>query len=202
MLLVLGLASNIASAGMTLYNASLDIGSWPWFFKIPRWQIAAGLSAVAFGLTYLFVVATNFLNNLEAFVTIMVVVATPWMVIIGIHYLLEKGQYAPDDLHAFAIPGARGRYWYTAGANPRAIIAWLIGVVLGLMFSTTSLLTGVLESSVNGVDLSWLMAALGGGVAYLVLTLGFAPRHATTGVLELAVDQGPSVSVDEVSPLP
>jgi len=42
--------------------------------------------------------------------------------------------------------------------------------VLGLLFSTTSLFTGALESSVQGVDLSWLMAALGGGVAYLVLS--------------------------------
>jgi purine-cytosine permease-like protein len=199
MLLVLGLASNIASAGMTLYNASLDIGSWPFFFKIARWQIALGLSAVAFGLTYLFVVATSFVANLEAFVTIMVVVATPWMVIIGIHYLLEKGQYAADDLHAFAVPGARGRYWYTAGVNPRAVIAWLCGVGLGLLFSTTSLLTGALESSVDGVDLSWLMAALGGGVVYLVLTLGFAPRPAPVGMLDLAVDQGPSVGIDEAS---
>ena len=108
LLLVLGLASNVASAGMTLYNASLDIGSWPFFYKVPRWQIATGLIAVAFGLTYAFVVASNFTSNLEAFVTIMVVIATPWMVIVGIHYLLNKGRYAPPDLHAFAMPGARG----------------------------------------------------------------------------------------------
>ena len=43
MLLVLGLGSNIASAGMSLYNAALDIGSWPFFFRMKRWHIATGL---------------------------------------------------------------------------------------------------------------------------------------------------------------
>ena len=174
MLLVLGLASNIASAGMSLYNAALDIGSWPFFYRVKRWQIAVGLSAIAFGLTYLLVVATNFLTNLEPFVTIMVVTATPWMVFVGIHYVMNRGQYAPGDLHAFAMPGMKGRYWYWKGVNVRALIAWGVGVALGLMFSTTSLFTGPLESSVQGVDLSWLMAGVGGGLVYLLLMTVFA----------------------------
>ena len=75
---------------MSLYNAALDIGSWPFFYRIKRWQTAIGLSVIVFGLTYLLVVATNFLANLEAFVTIMVVTATPWMVIVGIDFLQKE----------------------------------------------------------------------------------------------------------------
>jgi purine-cytosine permease-like protein len=178
MLLILGLASNIASAAMSLYNAALDIGAWPLLYRVKRWHIAVGLSVVVLGLTYLFVVGTNFITNLESFVTIMIVTATPWMVIVGIHYLLNKGQYAPLDLHAFAIPGARGRYWYRGGINPVAFVAWACGVALGLMFSTTTLFTGPLENAVQGVDLSWLMAGLGGGVVYLIGTLTMAGRPA------------------------
>jgi purine-cytosine permease-like protein len=168
-LIVLGLGSNIASAGMSLYNASLDIGSWPLFFRVKRWVTAVGLSAIVFGLTYIFVVATNFLTNVESFVTIMIVTATPWMVIVGIDFLRRRGRYSPIELHTFAIPGDRGRYWYSHGLQPIAIVSWAVGVGLGLLFSTTSLFTGALESSVQGVDLSWLMAALGGGLVYLVL---------------------------------
>jgi len=171
MLLVLGLASNIQSAAMSVYNAALDVGSWPFFLRFQRWHIAVALSALALGLTYLLVVASNFITNVESFVTIMVVSATPWLVIVGIHYLMNKGEYSPTDLHAFAIPGARGRYWYTGGLNPAAAIAWLVGAGFGLLFSTTTLFTGPLESSVKGVDLSWLMAALGGGLVYVVLTM-------------------------------
>ena len=170
MLLVLGLASNIASAAMSIYNAALDIGSWPFFYRVARWQITMGLSAIAFGLTYLFVVATDFLSNLEAFVTLMVVAATPWIVITGIEHIRCRGRYNNVDLHAFAIPNARGRYWYTAGLNPAAVLGWACGVGVGLLFSTTSLFTGPLESSVKGIDLSWLTAALAGGLVYLIAT--------------------------------
>src|SRR3984893_13567442 len=157
MLLILGLASNIASAAMSLYNAALDIGAWPLLYRVKRWHIAVGLSAVVLGLTYLFVVATNFVTNLESFVTIMVVTATPWMVIVGIHYLMNRGDYSPVDLHAFAMPGARGRYWYSNGLNARALFAWACGVTFGLMFSATTLFMGPLVNSVKGVDLSWLV---------------------------------------------
>jgi purine-cytosine permease-like protein len=191
MLLILGLASNIASAAMSLYNAALDAGAWPILFRVKRWHIAVGLSAIVLGLTYLLVVATNFITNLESFVTIMIVTATPWMVITGIHYLLNRGQYAPLDLHAFAIPGARGRYWYRGGINPVAFVAWACGVALGLMFSTTTLFTGPLESSVQGVDLSWLMAGVGGGLVYLVGTLATSARQAPAepGLADLAAQE-------------
>jgi purine-cytosine permease-like protein len=191
MLLILGLGSNIASAAMSLYNAALDAGAWPILFRVKRWHIAVGLSAVVLGLSYLLVVATNFITNLESFVTIMIVTATPWMVIIGIHYLLNKGKYAPLDLHAFAIPGTRGRYWYRSGINPVAFFAWACGVALGLMFSTTTLFTGPLESSVSGVDLSWLMAGVGGGVVYLIGTLATSAGRAAAepGLADLAAQE-------------
>jgi purine-cytosine permease-like protein len=175
LLLVPGLASNTASAAMALYNATLDISAWPFFFRFKRWAITSGFAVVLLGLTYLFVLATNFLTNLEAFVTIMIVTATPWMVIVGIEFTLSRNDLAPIDLHAFAIPGMRGKYWYSHGVNPRAFVAWACGVGLGLLFSTTSLFTGPLESSVNGVDISWLVAGIAGGVIYLALRYAFRP---------------------------
>lgn len=169
LLLVPGLSSNIASAAMSLYNATLDIGAWPFFYKFKRYAITAAFGLVLFGLTYLFVVATDFLTNLEAFVTIMIVTATPWMVIIGIEFLLSRNDIAPVDLHAFAIPGMHGKYWFSNGVNPRAMVAWICGAGVGLLFSTNSLFTGPLENSVNGVDISWLVAGIVGGLVYLAL---------------------------------
>lgn len=180
LLLVPGLASNIASAAMSLYNATLDIGAWPFFYRFKRYAITAAFGVVLFGLTYLFVAATNFLTNLEAFVTIMIVTATPWMVIIGIEFVLSRNDIAPVDLHAFAIPGMHGKYWFSNGINPRAVAAWLCGAGVGLLFSTNSLFTGPLESSVNGVDISWLVAAVVGGLVYLTL------RYSLRGAASLA----------------
>jgi purine-cytosine permease-like protein len=191
LLLVAGLASNIASASMSLYNAALDISSWPLFLRFKRWHIAAVFGAVLFGLTYAFVIASNFLSNLEAFVTIMIVTATPWMVIVGCEFFLGRQDLAPMDLHAFAIPGARGKYWYSNGVNGRAVVAWACGVAAGLMFSTTSLFTGPLESSVKYVDISWLVAGLVGGTVYLALRAALryanAPAPLSVAIGELDV---------------
>jgi purine-cytosine permease-like protein len=195
LLIVPGLASNIASAAMSLYNATLDIGSWPFFFRFKRWVITAAFGVVLLGLTYLFVVATNFLNNLEAFVTIMIVTATPWMVIVGIEFLLSRHELAPVDLHAFAIPGMRGKYWFTNGVNIRACVAWACGAGLGLLFSTNSLFTGPLESSVNGVDISWLVAGVAGGLIYLALRYYFRPVTEAAAIPGIGLAE-PVVSAD------
>jgi purine-cytosine permease-like protein len=187
MLVVLGLVINIECCGMSVYNAALDIGAWPLFFRFRRWVIASGLSVLVFALTYLLVIVVNVLASIQAFVTIMVVTATPWMVIVGLGNLLNRGNYVTRDLHSFAIPGFRGRYWYWKGVNVRAVIAWACGVALGCMFSTTSLFTGPLESSVDGVDLSWLVAGVVGALVFLALrhvgrAAADAPALAETGV--------------------
>lgn len=197
LLIIPGLGSNVASAAMTLYNAALDISSWPAFLKLQRWHIAAGFGLVLFGLTYVFVVATNFLSNLEAFVTIMIVTATPWMVIVGVEFARSR-RIHPVDLHAFAIPGAKGRYWFRNGFNIRAIVAWACGVAAGLMFSTTSLFTGPAESIVSGVDISWLVAAAVGGGVYLALRALPSPVAAPTTPFDAATDTAEVVAGEPI----
>ncbi len=186
---ILGIFSGcyLASAAMSLYNATLDISAWPFFYRFKRWAITTGFAVILLGLTYLFVLATNFLTNLEAFVTIMIVTATPWMVIVGIEFTLSGKDLAPIDLHAFAIPGMRGKYWYTNGVNPRAFVAWACGAGAGLLFSTNSLFAGPLESSVSGVDISWLVAAIVGGVVYLALRYFFRQVTEAAAIPEIGL---------------
>jgi cytosine/uracil/thiamine/allantoin permease len=94
---------------------------------------------------------------------------------VGIEFLISRHELAPVDLHAFAIPGMRGKYWFNGGVNPRAFVAWACGAGLGLLFSTNSLFTGPLESAVSGVDISWLIAGVAGGLIYLALRYSFPP---------------------------
>jgi purine-cytosine permease-like protein/nucleotide-binding universal stress UspA family protein len=185
--LVLGFASNIASSTMVLYNSALDIGSWPYFFRIKRWITAVVMSVIVMGLTYLLVVVVNVISSIDAFVTIMVVTATPWMVMVGLNYWFNHGQYDEHDLHAYAMPGYRGTYWFQGGLDLRAMVSWVAGVVMGLMFSTTSFFTGPLESSVKGVDLSWLVAGVVGGGLYALLRLTQAPAGMPTPATATAI---------------
>ena len=63
------------------------------------------------------------------------------------------------------------------------------------MLSTTSLFTGALESSVDGVALSWLVAGVVGGIVFLALrnlggTAGNAPALAEAGVTGTTAGSG------------
>ena len=86
-----------------------------------------------------------------------------------IGYLRCHGRFLPHHLQAFADPSQRGVYWYKNGFSVRAVIAWVAGVVVGLMFTNTSLLVGPLATSANGVDLSFISAAVIGGTLYLLI---------------------------------
>jgi purine-cytosine permease-like protein len=93
------------------------------------------------------------------------------MLINIIGYLRCGGRFRPRDLQAFADPTNRGVYWFHGGLNIQAVSSWLIGVVVGLLFTNSSLLTGPLADSADGVDLSFISAAAVAGVCYLLAGL-------------------------------
>jgi cytosine/uracil/thiamine/allantoin permease len=93
---------------------------------------------------------------------------------------------SPDDLHAFAIKGARGPYWFTGGVNFRAVTALVVGAVVGLMFSENAIFTGPLASALSGVDLSFISAGITGGVLYLIFLRLFPEKGVLGGELPAA----------------
>jgi cytosine/uracil/thiamine/allantoin permease len=89
---------------------------------------------------------------------------------------MRGGRYVPQDLHAFASPSHRGVYWFTGGINYRAFAAWVAATGVGLLFASTSIITGPLTDHVSGIDLSFMSSAIVGGVVYYVLVKVF-PEH-------------------------
>ena len=74
-------------------------------------------------------------------------------------------------------PGAPGVYWYTAGVNFRAYVAWLIGVVLVVHGVANALNPGSLnQASTDIYNMGFILSSLGGGVSYYVICLIWAPR--------------------------
>jgi len=80
------------------------------------------------------------------------------------------------DLQAFAGNAERGVYWFTGGFNIRAFVAWGAAVAVGMMFTSTSIITGPLTPHISGIDLSFTSAAVVGGVLYYALVKLF-PEH-------------------------
>jgi purine-cytosine permease-like protein len=171
-----GLA-NIESAAMSVYNAALDVHAAFWY--LTRAQLTFVMSAIGLAVAYIALIAFNAINSIEAFATLMLVTCTPWMVIMAVGHIMRRGYYVPMDLQAFADRAKKGVYWFTGGFNIRGFIAWAAAVTVGMLFSSTSIITGPLTSHVSGIDLSFTSAAVVGGVLYYALVKIF-PEHGVT----------------------
>jgi len=173
-LLLYGFLGNAVNGGPGVYNSALDLQAL--FFRIPRQILVLVIGVAVFVVAIVGTVIIDAIDTLDALVVIMIVVVSPWAVITMVGMWLRKGKVSADDLHAFAIPGGRGPYWFTGGVNYRAVGALVAGIVVGLSFSSNGLFTGPLASSAGGVDLSFISAGVTGGVLYYVLERIF-PEH-------------------------
>jgi purine-cytosine permease-like protein len=168
-----GLA-NIESAAMCVYNAALDLQAV--FWRLTRAQLTFVMSAIGLAAAYIALIAFDAIESIEAFATLMVVTCTPWMVIMTIGHLMRRGRYEPMDLQAFANRAKTGVYWFTGGFNISALVAWGAAVAIGMLFSSTSIITGPLTRHVSGIDLSFTSAAVVSGVVYYALVKIFPER--------------------------
>ena len=165
-LMLYGFLGNAVNGGPGVYNSALDLQAL--FFRVPRQALVLVIGVVVFVVAYVGTILFDAIETLDALVLIMIVVVTPWAVITMVGMWMRKGHVLPDDLHAFAIPGARGPYWFTGGVNYRAVTALVVAVIVGLLFSANGLFTGPLADSAGGVDLSFISAGLTGGVLYYI----------------------------------
>jgi purine-cytosine permease-like protein len=186
---------NIESAAMCVYNAALDVHAV--FWRLTRAQLTFAMSAVGLAGAYIALIAFNAINSIEAFSTLMLVTCTPWMVIMTIGHLMRHGRYEPMDLQAFTDGAKTGVYWFTGGFNIKAFVAWSAAVAVGMLFTSTSIITGPLTRQVNGIDLSFPSAAMVGGVLYYALVKAFPERGVMPVASQDEAKMPPSLGVIE-----
>jgi purine-cytosine permease-like protein len=166
---IIGIIANVSNGGMVVYNGMLDLQAILW--RLTRLKVGLLFSALGLIVSYIGLVAYNFSDSILAFCSIVTILVTPWTIINLVGYLRHGRVFVTADLHAFARGGQNGSYWYHAGFNIPAMIAWLGSVAVGLMFSSTSLFAGPLAKLAHGVDLSFLSAAGVGAALYIGLDL-------------------------------
>jgi purine-cytosine permease-like protein len=179
LMLAPGGLANIESAAMCVYNAALDANSA--FWRLTRAQLTFVMSAIGLAAAYIALIAFSAITSIEAFATLMLVTCTPWMVIMTIGHLMRRGWYEPMDLQAFADRAKTGVYWFTGGFNIKAFVAWGAAVAVGMLFTSTSIVTGPLTRHVSGIDLSFTSAAVVGGALYYALVRIFPERGVMSG---------------------
>jgi purine-cytosine permease-like protein len=195
LMLAPGGLANIESAAMSVYNCALDVHAVIW--RLTRAQLTFAMSVIGLATAFIALIAFNAISSIEAFATIMLVTCTPWMMIMTVGHLMRRGRYEPMDLQAFTDQAKKGVYWFSGGFNIKALISWAVATGVGLLFSSTTIITGPLTKHVSGIDLSFISAAVVGGVLYYALVKifpeqGVAP--ATPSHEEVAMPPGIGVA--------
>ncbi|MFD3935764.1 cytosine permease [Streptomyces sp. NPDC058611] len=170
---------SVGNAGLMLYSMGLDLDA-----IVPRvTRTTATLAAAAVATAFVF--AGSFGWNAQAamtsFVLLLTAIGTPWAVITLIGYARCRGQYDAEALQVFNRRSVGGVYWYRGGWNPRATASWAIGAGVGLLSVTTPFYEGPLLALTGGVDCSFVLSGLAGGIAYAALTAGASPAPAPAG---------------------
>jgi purine-cytosine permease-like protein len=178
-LMLYGLLGNTVNGGPGVYNSALDLQAL--LFRLRRNVVVLIIGAIVLVVAYVGVIVLNAVDTIDAFVIIMLVVVSPWAVINILGMWRRHFYFKPDDLHAFAVAGARGIYWFNGGLNYRAITAFVIGAIVGLMFSDTTIFVGPFSQALGGVDFSFTSAGITGGVLYLIFVTLFPERGVMGG---------------------
>ncbi|MER5773894.1 cytosine permease [Streptomyces sp. NPDC002039] len=167
-LLVAAAAGSVGNAGLMLYSMGLDLDA-----IAPR-ATRTTATLVAAGVATAFVFVGSFewdvQSAMTSFVLLLTALGTPWAVVTLIGHARCRGTYDADALQVFNRRSVGGIYWYRGGWNPAATASWAIGAGVGLLAVTTPFYEGPLLALTGGVDCSFVLSGLAGGLAYTALT--------------------------------
>ncbi|MGN9762908.1 cytosine permease [Streptomyces sp. SD31] len=175
-LLLAATAGSVGNAGLMLYSMGLDLDA-----ILPRASRAQATYAVAVVATVCVFIghyASTAQEAMTSFVLLLTAIGTPWAVITLIGFVRCRGVYDAEALQVFNRRARGGIYWYRAGWNIQATVAWALGAVVGLLAVALPSYEGPLVSLTGGVDCSFLLSGVVGGVVYLLSAPGSVKAEA------------------------
>ncbi|MGW7274006.1 cytosine permease [Streptomyces sp. NPDC054864] len=173
-LLLAASAGSVGNAGLMLYSMGLDLDA-----ILPRASRARAtytVAVVATGCVFVGHYAWEAQDAMTSFVLLLTAIGTPWAVITLIGFVRCGGAYDAEALQVFNRRSQGGIYWYRGGWNVPATVSWALGAVVGLAAVSLPSYEGPLLSLTGGVDCSFLLSGMVGGLAYVALERGRAPE--------------------------
>ncbi|MFJ7489919.1 cytosine permease [Streptomyces sp. NPDC097727] len=161
-------AGSVGNSGLMLYSMGLDLDAI--LPKATRTKATVVAAAVATAFVFVGSFAWSVQSAMTSFVLLLTAIGTPWAVISLIGYVRCGGEYDPDALQVFNRRAKGGIYWYRAGWNISATVSWALGAAVGLAAVSTTVYEGPLLALTGGVDCSFILSGLVGGVTYTALT--------------------------------
>ncbi|MFB7192699.1 MULTISPECIES: cytosine permease [Streptomyces] len=179
--LLIALVGMLLINSMSMYSAGFTAQTLG--FKVPRhWAVSINaLISLIFG-GILMLVATSFMGSFIAFLSLLAVAFSAWVGVFGADMLRRK-EY---DAEALVDTTRTSAYWYKGGFSPAAVASWAIGLVGGLMFTTSDWFTGPLAANnpIGEYGLGWVATIVISGLLYVVL-----PKPAVVAPPEVSEDE-------------
>lgn len=163
--LVTAVGGLVAAADLDIYSSGLNLLAIG--LKAQRYKtvLIDGVIMIA-GSIYVMLVAQNFLGSFESFLQLLADGLTAWSAVFLVD-MLRRRVYDPQGL-AETAPGSR--YFYKGGVNLAALIAWLVGLLVGLAFTASPFFTGPFAKGVfASSSLGYLIGFIVSGVLYAAL---------------------------------
>jgi purine-cytosine permease-like protein len=172
--LVTAVGGLIVAAALDIYSSGLNLLTLG--VKAPRYAtvLIDGVLMTA-GSIYVTLIAQNFYGPFVSFLQLLADGLMAWVGVFLIDMIWRR-TYDPASL---VDTTPRGRYFYQGGFNLIACIAWLAGVVVGLLFTASPFFNGPFATGIfASTSLGYLIGAAVSAVLYLVLRLAtHASRH-------------------------
>ncbi|MFI8350563.1 cytosine permease [Streptomyces sp. NPDC085596] len=171
--LLIALIGMLLINSMSMYSAGFTAQTLG--FRVPRhWAVSVNaVISLALGAA-LMLVATSFLGTFIAFLSLLAVAFSAWVGVFGADMFRRK-EY---DSAAMTDTTRTSAYWYRAGFSPAAIASWAIGLISGLLFTTSDWFTGPLAKNnvIGEYGLGWVAAIVISAALYLALPKPPVPR--------------------------
>lgn len=183
--LVTAIGGLIAEADLSIYSSGLNLLAIG--VKLERYKtvLIDGILMIA-GSVYVMLIAQNFFGPFESFLQLLADGLTAWSAVFLVDMLVRRGY----ETSGLADTSSTSRYFYKGGVNWAAIIAWLLGILVGLAFTVSPwfsgpFATGIFASSSLGYLIGFVVSAL----AYWVF-LSLGRKRQDTPVRELHGEAG------------
>ncbi|MEY9943105.1 cytosine permease [Kitasatospora sp. GAS1066B] len=175
-LLINGLMGSAGNTGLMLYSMGLDLDAI--LPRATRLQATYVVAAVATVLVFAGHFVWNAQDAVTSFVLVLTAIGTPWAVITLTGFRRCKGEYDRGSLQVLNKRSRGGIYWYRAGWNVPATVAWAVGSVVGLCAVDTPVYQGPVLHWTGGIDVSFLLSGAVAWALYVALSKRSAPTPA------------------------
>jgi nucleobase:cation symporter-1, NCS1 family len=155
----------LAGAALDIYSSGLNLLALG--IRIKRqYAVLIDGALMIIGSIYVLLIRNDFQGALTSFLLLLADGLTVWAAIFLVDMIWRRSY----DTKGLDDTGKTSAYYYTSGFHLPACIAWLVGVVVGLLFTSSSFFTGPLARGIFvSTSLGYLLGAAVSIVLYLVL---------------------------------